>query len=61
MLKGKTPLIVALVLGLLAAVLAYQTIQRKEAKIKEGWTLMPVVVANRDVVEGSVLDYEMVA
>jgi len=61
MLKGKTPLIVALVLGLLAAVLAYQTIQRKEAKIKEGWTLMPVVVANRDIVEGSVLDYEMVA
>ena len=61
MLKGKTPLIVAGVLGLLAAVLAYQTIKHKEEKIREGWTLVPVVVANRDVVEGSVLDYDMVA
>jgi pilus assembly protein CpaB len=61
MLKGKTPLIVAGVLGLLAALLAYKTIQRKEEKIKEGWTLVPVVVVNRDVPEGSVLDYDMVA
>jgi pilus assembly protein CpaB len=61
MLKGKTPLIVAGVLGLMAALLAYKTIQRKEEKIKEGWTLVPVVVANRDVVEGTVLDYDMVA
>ena len=35
--------------------------QELAEKIKEGWTLMPVVVANRDIVEGSVLDYEMVA
>jgi pilus assembly protein CpaB len=61
MLKGKTPLVVALVLGLLAAFLAYQTIQRKEAKIKAGWTLKPVVVAKRDIVEGAVLDSGMVA
>jgi pilus assembly protein CpaB len=61
MLKGKTPLIVAGVLGIMAALLAYKTIEHKEEKIREGWTLVPVVVANRDVVEGSVLDYDMVA
>jgi len=61
MLKGKTPLIIAGVLGLMAALLAYKTIQHKEDKIKEGWALMPVVVSNRDISEGSVLDYDMVA
>jgi pilus assembly protein CpaB len=61
MLKGKTPLIIAIVLGLMAALLAYKTMQHREDKIKEGWTLMPVVVSNRDIPEGSVLDYDMVA
>ncbi|MBN2493532.1 MAG: Flp pilus assembly protein CpaB, partial [Deltaproteobacteria bacterium] len=61
MLKGKAPVIVAVVLGVMAAFLAYKTIKHKEEKIREGWTLVPVVVANRDVVEGSVLDYDMVA
>ena len=61
MLKGKTPVIVAVVLGLLAAFLAYKTLKHKEEKIREGWTLVPVVVANRDVGEGTVLAYHMVA
>jgi len=61
MLKGKAPLIIALGLGLMAALLAYKTMQRAEEKVKEGWTLMPVVVSNRDIVEGTVLDYDMVA
>ncbi len=61
MLKGKAPLIIALGLGLMAALLAYKTMQRAEDKVKEGWTLMPVVVSNRDIVEGTVLDYDMVA
>jgi pilus assembly protein CpaB len=61
MLKGKTPLIVALGLAVLAAVLVSQTIDREKRRVREGWTLVPVVVANRDIVEGSVLDYEMVA
>jgi len=61
MLKGKMPLVVALGLGLLAGLLAYKTIKRQEEKVKEGWDLVPVVVANRDVVEGSIMDYDMVA
>ncbi len=61
MLKGKMPLIVALALGLVAALLAFKTMQRQEARVKEGWNLVPVVVATRDIMEGTVLDYDMVA
>jgi pilus assembly protein CpaB len=61
MLKGKMPLIIALALGIVAALLAYRTMRRHEERVKEGWTLVPVVVSNRDIVEGTVLDYDMVA
>ena len=61
MLKGRTPLIIALVLGLLAGLLAYRTIKHKEDKVREGWNPVPVVVASRDVMEGSILEYDMVA
>ncbi len=61
MLKGKTPLIIAGVLALLAALLVWKKLQHEEEKVREGWTLVPVVVANRDVQEGTVLDYDMVA
>lgn len=61
MFKGKTPLLIAGALGVLAALIAWKTIDRKEKKIREGWTLVPVVVANRDVVEGTSLQWEMVA
>jgi pilus assembly protein CpaB len=61
MLKGKAPLLVAGILGLLAALLAYKTIQRKEENLTRGWELTPVVVANQDITEGTVLDAGMVA
>ncbi len=38
-----------------------QSAKEKLEKMQKGWELMPVVVANRDIVEGSVLDYDMVA
>lgn len=61
MLKGKVPIIIALVLGILAALIAYKTMKRQEERVKEGWNLVPVVVANRDLREGTVLDWDMVA
>ncbi|RLB59453.1 MAG: Flp pilus assembly protein CpaB [Deltaproteobacteria bacterium] len=61
MLKGKAPIVIALVLGLLAALIAYKTMKRQEEKVKEGWNLVPVVVANRDIREGTVLEWDMVA
>ena len=61
MLKGKTPLIIALCLGLAAALLAYKTIQQTEDRFTKDWALVPIVVASRDIDEGSQLKFEMVA
>ncbi|XXF80620.1 Flp pilus assembly protein CpaB [Myxococcaceae bacterium GXIMD 01537] len=61
MLKGKTPLVVALVLGLLAGVIAYSAIKKKEADVRRGWNLVPVVVASQDIPEGTVVSYEMIS
>lgn len=61
MLKGKTPLVVALVLGLLAGVIAYSAIKKKEADVRRGWNLVPVVVAAQDIPEGTVVTFEMIS
>jgi len=61
MLKGKTPLLVALALGLLAGVLAYTAIKTKEAAVREGWTPVAVVVAKRDIPQGTVITADMMA
>jgi pilus assembly protein CpaB len=61
MLKGKTPLVVALVLGLLAGVVAYSAIKKKEADVRRGWNLVPVVVAAQDIPEGTVISFEMIS
>ncbi len=61
MLKGKTPLIVALVLGLLAGVVAYSAIKKKESDVRRGWNLVPVVVASQDIPEGTVVTFDMIS
>ena len=61
MLKGKTPLIVALVLGLFAGLVAYSAIKKKEADVRKGWNLVPVVVAAVDINEGSVVTFDMIS
>jgi pilus assembly protein CpaB len=61
MLKGKTPLIVALVLGLLAGVVAYSAIKKKESDVRRGWNLVPVVVAAQDIPEGTVVSFDMIS
>lgn len=61
MLKGKTPLIIAIMLGLLAGIVAYSAIKRKEREVRAGWNLVPVIVAAQDVPEGTVVTYEMIA
>jgi pilus assembly protein CpaB len=61
MLKGKTPLIVALVLGLLAGIVAWSAIKKKEADVRRGWNLVPVVVAAQDVPEGTVITFDMIS
>jgi pilus assembly protein CpaB len=61
MLKGKTPLIVALVLGLLAGVVAYSAIKKKESDVRRGWNLVPVVVAAQDIPEGTIVTLDMIS
>ena len=60
MLKGRLPLVIALVLGVLAGAFAWMTIERKKKEVQEGWTLKPVIVASRDVPEGTILDFDMI-
>ncbi len=61
MLKGKTPLIVALVLGLIAGIVAYSAIKKKEMDVRRGWNLVPVVVAAVDISEGTVVTFDMIS
>jgi pilus assembly protein CpaB len=61
MLKGKTPLVIALALGLLAGLVAFSAIKKKEADVRRGWNPIPVVVAAKDITEGAVLTYDMVS
>lgn len=61
MLKGKSPLVIALVLGLLAGVVAYSAIKKKETDVRRGWNLVPVVVAAQDIPEGTQITFEMIS
>ncbi len=61
MLKGKTPLFIALGLGLLAGAFAYLAIKKKEADVRRGWNLVPVVVAAQDIAEGTVVSFDMIS
>ncbi len=61
MLKGRTPMILAAVLALLAGAIAYASLEAKEREVRDGWNLVPVLVAAQDVAEGSLLAFEMIA
>lgn len=61
MLKGKTPLLIAVVLGVLAGVVAYTSVKAKERQVKAGWNLVPVIVANDSIAEGTVMSYDMIS
>ena len=61
MLKGKTPLVVALMLGLVAGVVSYSAIRHQEYVARKGWNLVPVVVAATDIAEGSTVTFDMVS
>jgi pilus assembly protein CpaB len=61
MLKGKTPLIVAAVLGVVAFLVSWSAIKKREADVRKGWNLVPVVVAAVDISEGTVVSMEMIS
>ena len=61
MLKGKTPLVVALALGLLAGLVSWTAIKKREHDVRQGWELVPVVVASREIPEGAVITNDMIS
>src|SRR4051812_20945688 len=44
-LAGRTPLAVAAVLAVCSGLVSYSAIKKKEADVRRGWNLVPVVVA----------------
>jgi pilus assembly protein CpaB len=56
MLQGKYPLIIALVLGVMAGVIAYSAITAKEKAVRTGWAVKRVLCAQIDIDEGKELD-----
>jgi len=61
MLKGRTPLVAAAGLALLAGVVAFLSLQARDREIREGWELVPVLVASADVEEGTAITFEVLA
>jgi len=61
MLKGKTPLIIGIVLGLAAFIVGWSGLQKQRTDMKKGWNLVPVVVTAVDLSEGTVVTMEMIS
>ncbi len=60
MLKGRMPLVIAVVLALLAAAFFYIAVESERKRVRAGWSLVNVVAAARDVPEGTTLDMDMI-
>lgn len=61
MFKGKTPLIIAIVLGVAAVVVAWRAIKMREQEVTRGWKLKDVIVASGDIAPGAFLSTDVVA
>ncbi len=57
----RTPLVVALVLAVVGGTMAFSSIKKKEADVRRGWNLVPVVVAAVDIPEGTVVAFDMIS
>ena len=61
MLKGRTPLVFAIVLGALAGLLAFASLKSSERAARAGWNLVPAVVADSDIEAGNEVDVDTVS
>jgi len=61
LLQGKTPLLIAAGLGLLAGLVAYWAIRKQEEDVRRGWKLVNVVVASQDIHEGASVSMDMIS
>jgi pilus assembly protein CpaB len=60
-LSGKNPLLIALALGIIAALVAYYGIKAKEKQVRAGWNTVKILCAEQDIAEGTELDRDMVS
>ena len=60
-LRGRSPLLIAGVLGLVAGIVAFSAIKKREVDVRRGWNLVPVVVAAVDISEGTVVTFDMIS
>jgi pilus assembly protein CpaB len=60
-LSGKNPLLIALALGIIAALVAYYGIKAKEKQVRAGWNTVKILCADQDIAEGTELDRDMVS
>ncbi|PID38828.1 MAG: Flp pilus assembly protein CpaB [Proteobacteria bacterium] len=61
MLKGKTPLLIALILALLAGALAWYQIKMYKEEVTRGWQLQDVIVASSNLQPGNFLSNDSVS
>ncbi len=61
MFKGKTPLIIGVVLALAAFLVGWSGLQKQRNDVRKGWNLVPVVVTAVDLSEGTVVTMEMIS
>lgn len=61
MLSGKNPLLIALALGIIAALVAHYGIKAKEKQVRAGWNTVKILCADQDIAEGTELDRDMVS
>ncbi len=57
----RAPLVVAAMLAIVGSTMAFSAIKKKEADVRRGWNMVPVIVAAMDVPEGTVVTYEMIS
>lgn len=61
-----TGIVVGALGGLVVSICAglpvgYTLVKKKEADVRRGWNLMPVVIAAQDIPEGTVVTYDMIS
>jgi len=58
-MKGRLPLIIGVVLGIIAALIAWQSVKKERDRIKDGWKVGQILVATTEIKAGTKLTGDM--
>ena len=59
MLRGKLPLVIGVILGIIAGSIAYMSIKKERERIKRGWEVGQILVAAQEIKAGTKLTSDM--